>query len=143
MNHRPLGRSGLSTAPLVFGGNVFGWTADEATSHRLLDAFVDGGFNAVDTADVYSAWVPGHAGGESESVIGRWLKARGKRDDVLILTKVAMWPASSRACRRPTSSRRSRVRSSGCRPTISTSTRPTRTTPKRRSRRRSRPSTRW
>jgi aryl-alcohol dehydrogenase-like predicted oxidoreductase len=93
MNHRPLGRSGLSTAPLVFGGNVFGWTADEATSHRLLDAFVDGGFNAVDTADVYSAWVPGHVGGESESVIGRWLKARGKRDDVLILTKVAMWPA--------------------------------------------------
>jgi aryl-alcohol dehydrogenase-like predicted oxidoreductase len=93
MTHRPLGRSGLSTAPLVFGGNVFGWTADEATSHRLLDAFVAGGFNAVDTADVYSAWVPGHAGGESESVIGRWLKARGKRDDVLILTKVAMWPA--------------------------------------------------
>jgi aryl-alcohol dehydrogenase-like predicted oxidoreductase len=93
MNQRPLGRSGLSTAPLVFGGNVFGWTADEATSHRLLDAFVDGGFNAVDTADVYSAWVPGHVGGESESVIGRWLKARGKRDDVLILTKVAMWPA--------------------------------------------------
>jgi aryl-alcohol dehydrogenase-like predicted oxidoreductase len=93
MNHRPLGRSGLSIAPLVFGGNVFGWTADEATSFRLLDAFVDGGFNAVDTADVYSAWVPGHVGGESESVIGRWLKARGKRDDVLILTKVAMWPA--------------------------------------------------
>ena len=93
MNHRPLGRSGLSTAPLVFGGNVFGWTADEATSHRLLDAFIDGGFNAVDTADVYSAWVPGHGGGESESVIGRWLKARGRRDDVLILTKVAMWPA--------------------------------------------------
>jgi aryl-alcohol dehydrogenase-like predicted oxidoreductase len=92
MQRRPLGRSGLSTAPLVFGGNVFGWTADEATSHRLLDAFIDGGFNAVDTADVYSAWVPGHAGGESESVIGRWLKARGKRDDVLILTKVAMWP---------------------------------------------------
>ncbi|WP_029907391.1 aldo/keto reductase [Caulobacter sp. UNC358MFTsu5.1] len=93
MNQRPLGRSGLSTAPLVFGGNVFGWTADEATSHALLDAFVDGGFNAVDTADVYSAWVPGHTGGESESVIGRWLKAGGKRDKVLILTKVAMWPA--------------------------------------------------
>jgi aryl-alcohol dehydrogenase-like predicted oxidoreductase len=93
MNHRPLGRSGLSVAPLVFGGNVFGWTADEATSFRLLDAFVDGGFNAVDTADVYSAWVPGHVGGESESVIGRWLQARGRRDDVLILTKVAMWPA--------------------------------------------------
>lgn len=92
MRHRPLGRSGLSTAPLIFGGNVFGWTADESMSHRLLDAFVDGGFNAVDTADVYSAWVPGHAGGESEAVIGRWLKASGKRDRVLILTKVAMWP---------------------------------------------------
>jgi len=92
MQDRPLGRSGLRTAPLIFGGNVFGWTADEATSHRLLDAFIDGGFNAVDTADVYSAWVPGHEGGESERVIGRWLKARGKRDDVLILTKVAMWP---------------------------------------------------
>lgn len=92
MKHRPLGRSGLSTAPLVFGGNVFGWTADETTSHRLLDAFVDGGFNAIDTADVYSAWVPGHEGGESEGVIGRWLKASGKRDKVLILTKVAMWP---------------------------------------------------
>jgi aryl-alcohol dehydrogenase-like predicted oxidoreductase len=92
MNHRPLGRSGLSTAPLVFGGNVFGWTADEAMSYRLLDAFVDGGFNAIDTADVYSAWVPGHEGGESESVIGRWLKAGGKRDKVLVLTKVAMWP---------------------------------------------------
>jgi aryl-alcohol dehydrogenase-like predicted oxidoreductase len=92
MKMRPLGRSGLSTAPLVFGGNVFGWTADEATSHRLLDAFVGGGFNAIDTADVYSAWVPGHEGGESESVIGRWLKASGKRDKVLILTKVAMWP---------------------------------------------------
>ena len=92
MQHRPLGRSGLSTAPLIFGGNVFGWTADEATSHRLLDAFGGGGFNAIDTADVYSAWVPGHEGGESESVIGRWLKARGRRDDVLILTKVAMWP---------------------------------------------------
>jgi aryl-alcohol dehydrogenase-like predicted oxidoreductase len=92
MQRRPLGRSGLSTAPLIFGGNVFGWTADEATSHALLDAFVGGGFNAIDTADVYSAWVPGHTGGESESVIGRWLKARGKRDDVLILTKVAMWP---------------------------------------------------
>lgn len=92
MRRRPLGRSGLSTAPLIFGGNVFGWTADEAMSHRLLAAFTDGGFNAVDTADVYSAWAPGHEGGESESVIGRWLKASGKRDKVLILTKVAMWP---------------------------------------------------
>ena len=92
MEHRPLGRSGLSIAPLMLGGNVFGWTADEATSHAILDAFVAGGFNAIDTADVYSAWVPGNTGGDSEKVIGTWLKKRGKRDDVVIATKVAMWP---------------------------------------------------
>jgi hypothetical protein len=92
MSQRPLGRSGLSIAPLVFGGNVFGWTADEATSFRLIDAFVDGGFDAIDTADVYSAWVPGHEGGESEATIGRWLAAGGKRDRIKILTKVAKWP---------------------------------------------------
>jgi aryl-alcohol dehydrogenase-like predicted oxidoreductase len=88
MQMKPLGRSGLATAPLVFGGNVFGWTADEATSFRLLDAFVDGGFNLIDTADVYSTWVPGHSGGESETILGRWLKQSGKRDRVLIATKV-------------------------------------------------------
>jgi aryl-alcohol dehydrogenase-like predicted oxidoreductase len=88
MRHRPLGPSGLNTAPLVFGGNVFGWTADRQTSFALLDAFVDAGFNAVDTADSYSRWVPGHDGGESETIMGDWLKARGRRDDVLILTKV-------------------------------------------------------
>ena len=88
MQFRPLGRSGLATAPLVFGGNVLGWTADEATSFAVLDAFVDGGFNLIDTADVYSRWAPGHSGGESESVIGRWLKAGGKRHRVLIATKV-------------------------------------------------------
>lgn len=88
MQLRPLGRSGLQVAPIAFGGNVFGWTADEATSHALLDAFVDAGFNLVDTADVYSRWVPGHAGGESESVIGRWLRKSGQRDRVLIATKV-------------------------------------------------------
>ena len=88
MQQRPLGRSGLATAPLVFGGNVFGWTADEATSFRLLDAFVDAGFNLIDTADVYSAWVPDHSGGESETIIGRWLKLSGKRERVLIATKV-------------------------------------------------------
>ena len=91
MNHRPLGRSGLSIAPIMFGGNVFGWTADEATSFSLLDAFVAEGFNAIDTADVYSAWAPGHAGGESDTVLGNWLKRRGKRDDVVIATKVGMW----------------------------------------------------
>ncbi len=88
MQFRPLGRSGLATAPLAFGGNVFGWTADAATSFRLLDAFVDGGFNLIDTADVYSRWVPGHSGGESETIIGQWLKATGKRHRVLIATKV-------------------------------------------------------
>ena len=87
MQLRPLGRSGLHVAPLAFGGNVFGWTADEATSFSLLDAFVDAGFNLVDTADVYSRWVPGHAGGESETVIGKWLKASGKRDRIVLATK--------------------------------------------------------
>ncbi|MEP7283208.1 MAG: aldo/keto reductase [Rubrivivax sp.] len=85
---RPLGRSGLQVAPLVLGGNVFGWTADEATSFAVLDAFVDAGFNLIDTADIYSTWGPGHVGGESETVIGRWLKHSGKRDRVLIATKV-------------------------------------------------------
>ena len=95
MHHRPLGRSGLTTAPLVLGGNVFDWTADRATSFRLLDAAVDAGVNLIDTADVYSAWVPGHKGGESETAIGAWLKARGAalRAKVLITTKVGMWPA--------------------------------------------------
>ncbi len=88
MTRRKLGRSTLSIAPIVLGGNVFGWSADEKTSFALLDAFVDAGFNAIDTADAYSRWVPGHQGGESESIIGRWLKARGRRDDVLIFTKV-------------------------------------------------------
>jgi aryl-alcohol dehydrogenase-like predicted oxidoreductase len=90
MDHRRLGRSSLSLAPLMLGGNVFGWTADEAASFAVLDAFVAGGFNAIDTADVYSRWVPGHRGGESEAVIGRWLKARGGRDKLLIATKLGM-----------------------------------------------------
>jgi aryl-alcohol dehydrogenase-like predicted oxidoreductase len=85
---RQLGGSGLEIAPLVFGGNVFGWTVDESTSFSLLDAFVAGGFNCIDTADVYSNFVPGNKGGESESTIGRWLRARGKRDDVVLATKV-------------------------------------------------------
>ena len=90
MQKRPLGRSGLSIAPLVLGGNVFGWTADEATSHRVLDAFMDAGFDAIDTADTYSRWATGHEGGESETVIGTWLKRRGGRDKVVIMTKVGM-----------------------------------------------------
>jgi aryl-alcohol dehydrogenase-like predicted oxidoreductase len=90
MQTRPLGRSGLQVPPLCFGGNVFGWTADEATSFRLLDALLDAGLNFVDTADVYSIWIPGHVGGESESVIGRWLQARGGRDKVIVATKCGM-----------------------------------------------------
>jgi aryl-alcohol dehydrogenase-like predicted oxidoreductase len=85
---RKLGNSGLEIAPLVLGGNVFGWTADEPTSFRILDAFVDAGFNTIDTANSYSSWVPGHQGGESETIIGRWLKTSGKRQSVLIATKV-------------------------------------------------------
>lgn len=88
MQKRPLGRSGLSIAPLVFGGNVFGWTADEPTSFALLDRFVDAGFDAVDTADVYSAWAPGNSGGESETIIGNWMKARGARSKITLITKV-------------------------------------------------------
>ncbi len=88
LTKRKLGSSGLDIAPLVFGGNVFGWTADEATSFALLDGFVEAGFDAIDTADAYSRWVPGHSGGESETIIGKWLKARGRRDNVKILTKV-------------------------------------------------------
>lgn len=88
---RELGRSGLQVAPIAFGGNVFGWSADEKTSFALLDAFVDAGFNLVDTADAYSAWVPGNAGGESETILGRWFKHSGKRDKVVLATKVAKW----------------------------------------------------
>jgi aryl-alcohol dehydrogenase-like predicted oxidoreductase len=91
MQKRSLGRSGIAVPPVVFGGNVFGWTADKAMSFRLLDEAVASGLNAVDTADVYSTWVTGHAGGESETIIGEWLKARpGMRDRVVILTKVGM-----------------------------------------------------
>lgn len=90
MKKRKLGNSGLVVAPLAFGGNVFGWTADEPTSFRLLDAFVAAGCNLIDTADIYSAWVPGNKGGESETVLGKWLKASGNRRKVLIATKVGM-----------------------------------------------------
>jgi aryl-alcohol dehydrogenase-like predicted oxidoreductase len=88
MEKRQLGNSGLQVAPLAFGGNVFGWTADEPTSFALLDAFVDADFNLIDTADVYSTWVQGHSGGESETIIGKWLKRSGKRAKVVIATKV-------------------------------------------------------
>jgi len=89
MERRDAGKSGLSFMPLVFGGNVFGWTIDEAHSFRVLDAFVDHGFDAIDTADVYSSWKPGNKGGESETIIGAWLRARpGMRQRVKIFTKV-------------------------------------------------------
>jgi aryl-alcohol dehydrogenase-like predicted oxidoreductase len=96
MNTRKIGASGLVVSPLAFGGNVFGWTADEATSFRLLDAFVAAGFNFIDTADVYSRWVPGHQGGESETIIGRWLSRRAARDRVVIATKVGLEMGSGR-----------------------------------------------
>lgn len=89
MDLRPIGSSGIEVAPLALGGNVFDWTADEATSFAILDAFVDAGGTMIDTADVYSAWVPGHKGGESEALIGRWLKRDpAKRDRIVIATKV-------------------------------------------------------
>ncbi|WP_283195643.1 aldo/keto reductase [Rhizobium sp. AN80A] len=89
MELRRLGKTGLSVAPIVFGGNVFGWTADEKTSFDILDAFFDAGFNTIDTADVYSAWVPGNKGGDSEEIIGKWLKQnKVARDKAVIITKV-------------------------------------------------------
>src|SRR5438094_8317251 len=98
---RKLGNSGLEIAPIVLGGNVFGWTADEATSFRLLDAFVAAGFDALDTADVYSKWVPGNRGGESETIIGKWLKRSEKRQRVIIATKVGseMEPRKKGRCK--------------------------------------------
>jgi aryl-alcohol dehydrogenase-like predicted oxidoreductase len=90
MLKRRLGNSSLQIAPLVFGGNVFGWTADEAMSFRLLDGFVAAGFDCIDTADVYSKWVPGNKGGESETIIGKWLKLRGGRSKLVIATKVGI-----------------------------------------------------
>jgi aryl-alcohol dehydrogenase-like predicted oxidoreductase len=100
MNRRTLGNTGFDVAPLAFGGNVFGWTVDEPTSFRLLDAFVDAGFNLVDTADSYSRWVTGHEGGESETVIGRWIASRGHHDDVVIATKVGSDKGLGRRCLR-------------------------------------------
>jgi len=90
MNQRQLGNSGLRVGPLALGGNVFGWTADEVHSFEVLDAFVDSGLNLIDTADVYSRWIPGHRGGESEAMIGKWLKSRGNRSRVVIATKVGI-----------------------------------------------------
>ena len=96
MEKRNLGGSPLSVAPLAFGGNVLGWTVDESTSFSLLDHFVGAGFNLIDTADIYSKWAAGHSGGESETIIGKWLKRSGKRDQVVIATKVGMEMAPDR-----------------------------------------------
>ncbi len=97
MEKRILGKSDLKVAPLGLGTNVFGWTIDEKKSFEILDAFVAGGFNLVDTADIYSAWIPGNKGGESETIIGNWLKARGKRESVVICTKVGMVAGEAKA----------------------------------------------
>ena len=95
MDPRPLGRSGLRIAPLVFGANVFGWTVDQATACELLDRFVDSGLNAIDTADVYSRWVPGNKGGESETMIGNWLKrSPARRQQIVLITKVGAAPGA-------------------------------------------------
>jgi aryl-alcohol dehydrogenase-like predicted oxidoreductase len=88
LQKRRLGQTALEIAPLVLGGNVFGWTADERTSFDLLDRFADAGFNAIDTADSYSRWAPGNKGGESETIIGKWMKSRGNRDKIVVITKV-------------------------------------------------------
>src|SRR6476661_5839977 len=100
MKRRRLGRTSFEIAPLAFGGNVFGWTADEATSFDLLDAFVDAGGNLIDTADSYSRWAAGHQGGESETIIGRWIARRGHHDDVVIATKVGSDMGLGKKCLR-------------------------------------------
>src|SRR5580704_18709387 len=92
MEKRSIGRSDLMVAPLGLGGNVFGWSADEKASFAVLDAFVDAGLNFIDTADVYSAWVPGNQGGESETLIGKWFRKSGKRDRIVLATKVSKHP---------------------------------------------------
>jgi len=91
MNTRPIGSTGLHVFPLCLGGNVFGWTIDEAESFAVLDAYAAAGGNFIDTADTYSSWVPGHVGGESETIIGRWMRSRGNRDRMIVATKVGLW----------------------------------------------------
>ena len=138
---RKLGNSGLEVGPLALGGNVFGWTADEPTSFRLLDAFVAAGFNLIDTADMYSRWVPGHPGGESETVIGNWFKRSGKRGNVVLATKVGneMGPGEQGPLESLTFCERWNDRSGAFRQTTSTSTSRTWTTRQLRSKRPWRP----
>src|SRR6476646_4684773 len=100
MKRRRLGRTSFEVTPLAFGGNVFGWTADEPMSFRLLDAFVAAGGNLIDTADSYSRWATSHVGGESETIIGRWIARRGRHDDVVIATKVGSDMGQGEKCLR-------------------------------------------
>jgi len=97
---RKLGHSGLDVSPLMLGGNVFGWTIDEPTSFTVLDAYVDAGLNFIDTADIYSTWVPGHTGGESETIVGNWLKRSGKRSKIVLATKVGMQMPAGKGLKR-------------------------------------------
>src|SRR3984885_4383190 len=90
MEKREIGTSGIKVYPFAFGGNVFGWTIDEKESFKVLDGFVDAGFSFIDTADIYSSWAPGNKGGESETIIGNWLKQTGKRSKVIIATKLGI-----------------------------------------------------
>ena len=136
MDQRRLGQTGLMVPRLCLGGNVFGWTADQAASFEVLDGLLDAGLNFIDTADVYSAWVPGHTGGESESIFGRWMAARRNRDRIVVATKVGWDRGLSAAHIR---SAPWMPRSGGCAPTVSICTSRTRTTPTRRSKRRSVP----
>lgn len=132
MRLQKLGNSGLEVSPLVFGGNVFGWTVDEAESFRLLDAFVGAGFNFIDTADVYSKWAPGNHGGESETIMGNWLKSRGNRRKVVIATKVGIEMGPEReGFPRPTSCAPWKTLSRACKPIISICTNRTPTIRKR------------
>jgi aryl-alcohol dehydrogenase-like predicted oxidoreductase len=100
MNRRSFGQTGLQVHPICLGGNVFGWSADEGTSFKVLDAYIQSGGNFIDTADVYSRWVPGHHGGESETVLGRWLKRMGQREELVIATKVGMEVAEGKGLSR-------------------------------------------
>src|SRR5579871_2767303 len=95
VTHRKLGRTGLMVSPLCLGGNTFGWTTDERRSCEVLDAYTESGGNFIDTADTYSAWIPGHVGGESETIIGKWMKERGVRKEMIVATKVGSLEGSS------------------------------------------------
>jgi aryl-alcohol dehydrogenase-like predicted oxidoreductase len=135
-----IGSTDLDVFPLCLGGNVFGWTVDRDEAFAVLDAYLDGGGNFLDTADTYASWVPGNRGGESEAVIGEWMESRGVRDRVIVATKVGMWDEHL-GLSAPNVRAAAGTRCGACAPTTSTSTTPTRTTPTCRWRRRSARST--